>query len=531
MRWTPHLNTITSKRWQRFRRLRRAWWSLLLLLILYGMSLAANLLCSNTPLYLRYNGRSYFPAFRYYPESAFLANGKHTRPDYKALVASPTFSSNAANVAIFPPIPFGPNEIIAPEAIGRRDAVTLVFSPLTRIGTLSVRADMTVDRATDLEFFFGQPDDRIGGMLLPAPLGTAGVLSDGLARRFRNEASPAVETTVRSKSGMTWIASLSEYRPRSNPPSSVRITLREVLSADAHGGSVTFDEESHVTSAAFPAWERLPPPLRAHLTDLARARASSPVDKQTVTVEGRTYEATFETSDVRWPYPPVAGHWMGIDTAGRDVLARVLYGLRISLTFGLLLVAVSMILGVALGAAQGYFGGRTDIAGQRLTEIWSALPFLYIMILLGSVYGRGFLLLLFCYAIFNWIGISYYIRGEFLRLRHLPFVEAARATGLPHTKIVFRHILPNALVPIITFFPFYLMGAIGVLAALDFLGFGLPPPTPSWGELLQQAHQFRWAWWLILFPSLALFSVMLLCVFIGEGVRDAYDPRPVSRMQ
>jgi microcin C transport system permease protein len=201
------------------------------------------------------------------------------------------------------------------------------------------------------------------------------------------------------------------------------------------------------------------------------------------------------------------------------------------MTFGLVLVFLSMALGVVIGAVQGYFGGAVDIAGQRFTEIWSALPFLYVVILLGSVYGRSFLLLLFCYGIFNWIGISYYMRAEFLRLRRQTFVEAARAMGLSHRRVIFRHVLPNALVPLITFSPFYLVGAIGSLAALDYLGFGLPPPTPSWGELLQQAQQFRWAWWLILYPSLALFVVMLLGVFVGEGVRNAYDPRPFSRME
>jgi len=238
-----------------------------------------------------------------------------------------------------------------------------------------------------------------------------------------------------------------------------------------------------------------------------------------------------DKTEVRWPFRPTTGHWLGIDSAGRDVLARILYGLRTSLTFGFLLVALAMILGTLFGAIQGYFGGTTDIVGQRLTEIWSALPFLYVMILVGAVYGRGFIMLLGCYAIFNWIGISYYIRAEFLRLRRLPFVEAARSLGLPHRTIIFRHILPNALVPLITFFPFYLVGAVGSLAALDYLGFGLPPPTPSWGELLQQAQQFRWAWWLILYPSLALFIVMLLGVFVGEGVRNAYDPRPQTRYE
>jgi len=156
---------------------------------------------------------------------------------------------------------------------------------------------------------------------------------------------------------------------------------------------------------------------------------------------------------------------------------------------------------------------------------------LYVLILLGSVYGQGFGLLLGVYALFNWVGISHYMRAEFLRLRKQPFVEAAQGLGLSGPKIVFRHILPNALVPLVTFFPFQLVGAIGSMAALDYLGFGLPPPSPSWGELLAQAQEFPWAWWLALYPALALFAVMLAGVFVGEGLRAAYDPRPVSRWE
>ncbi|HHU13554.1 MAG: ABC transporter permease subunit [Kiritimatiellae bacterium] len=222
---------------------------------------------------------------------------------------------------------------------------------------------------------------------------------------------------------------------------------------------------------------------------------------------------------------------MGIDAAGRDVLARVLYGMRIAMIFGLLLAFWAMFFGLTLGAIQGYFGGWIDIAGQRLTEIWSALPFLYVMIFIGAALGRSFLILLVCYSLFNWIGISHYMRAEFLRLRNRTFVEAARCQGLSVRRIIFIHILPNALTPLITLFPFTLIGAIGSLAALDFLGFGLPPLTPSWGELLQQAQQFRRAWWLILFPSLALFTVMLLTVLVGEGLRDAFDPRQHTKME
>ncbi|MBP5226385.1 MAG: ABC transporter permease subunit, partial [Kiritimatiellae bacterium] len=212
-------------------------------------------------------------------------------------------------------------------------------------------------------------------------------------------------------------------------------------------------------------------------------------------------------------------------------LARVLYGMRIALSFGLVLALWAMFFGVLIGSIQGYFGGWADIIGQRLTEIWHALPFLYVMIFIGSALGRSFALLLICYGIFNWIGISYYMRAEFLRLRQRTFVEAARCQGLSPLRIIFLHILPNALTPLITLFPFNLMGAIGSLAALDFLGFGLPPMTPSWGELLHQAQLFRWAWWLILFPAAALFCVMLLAVIVGEGLRDAFDPRQQSKLE
>jgi microcin C transport system permease protein len=278
------------------------------------------------------------------------------------------------------------------------------------------------------------------------------------------------------------------------------------------------------------SWDAISDSQQSIIEENVRNRYFGPVDNLTIPMGNRKYRLEFIKEDVRFPFRPVKGHIMGIDGAGRDVLSRILYGLRTSMSFGLLLVVGSMFLGIAAGALQGYFGGLLDISGQRFIEIWSALPFLYIMILMGSIYGRSFSLLLFCYGLFNWIGISYYIRAEFLRLRKLPFVEAAKCMGGSSFKIIFKHILPNGMVPVITFFPFSLVGAIGSLAALDYLGFGLPSPTPSWGELLYQAQQYRWAWWLILYPSLALFIVMLLGVFVGEGIRNAYDPRRYTRL-
>ena len=242
-------------------------------------------------------------------------------------------------------------------------------------------------------------------------------------------------------------------------------------------------------------------------------------------------ERTLPAPEISFPFRPCREHPFGIDAGGRDVYARVVHGMRIALLFGLVLAFWAMLTGLVIGAVEGYFGGRTDILCQRFTEIWSAIPFLYVMIFIGSTVGRSFTVLLVCYAIFNWIVVSYYMRAEFLRLRTHAFVEAARCQGFSAARIIFGHILPNALTPLITLFPFLLMGAIGSLAALDFLGFGLPPMTPSCGELLNQAQQFRGAWWLVFFPSLALFVVMLLTVLVGEGLRDAFDPRQRSRLE
>jgi len=245
----------------------------------------------------------------------------------------------------------------------------------------------------------------------------------------------------------------------------------------------------------------------------------------------KVMEKKLPAQAVSFPFRPCPGHPFGIDAGGRDVYARVVHGMRLALVFGFALALTGLLFGLVIGAVEGYFGGTTDILLQRLTEIWSAMPFLYVMIFLGSTVGRSFTVLLVSYAVFNWITVSYYMRAEVLRLRTHAFVDAAKCQGLSAMRIIFVHILPNAVTPLVTLFPFLLMGAIGLLAALDFLGFGLPPMTPSCGELLSEAQQFRSAWWLVLFPSAALFLVMLLTVLIGEGLRDAFDPRQRARLE
>ncbi len=227
-----------------------------------------------------------------------------------------------------------------------------------------------------------------------------------------------------------------------------------------------------------------------------------------------------------YPGPPTQVNLMGTDDRGRDVLTRILYGLRYSITYALLVWLFSFIIGTLLGGGMGYFGGKFDFYGQRVTEILSTVPYLLLLIILISIFRPTMTLLVLLTCFFGWISISYYVRGEFLRNRRLDFIEAARAMGGSHKRIFFKHILPNSLTPIITFTPFVIAGHITGLASLDYLGFGLAPPTPSWGELLNQAQKyFTTAWWLALFPSCALFFTLTLLSLIGEGVRDAINPR------
>lgn len=232
------------------------------------------------------------------------------------------------------------------------------------------------------------------------------------------------------------------------------------------------------------------------------------------------------------PYPLSAENWLGTDRLGRDLLARLIYGFRSCMLFSLTLVAVSLVLGVSLGGIQGYLGGRFDIVMQRIIEIWSALPFLYVVILVASIYGRSFAILVFVMSLFSWIGLSYYMRGEVFKQRSQTYVSVARALGLSHWRILTRHILPNSLTPVITILPFQLIGGITALTALDFLGLGLPPPAPSWGELLQQGLDvIREYPRITLATTAALFATLMLATFIGEGVREALDPRARQRVE
>ncbi|MCW4151930.1 ABC transporter permease [Halomonas sp. 18H] len=228
------------------------------------------------------------------------------------------------------------------------------------------------------------------------------------------------------------------------------------------------------------------------------------------------------------PSPPDAAHWLGTDDQGRDVLARVIYGFRLSVVFALVLTVGSLMLGVLIGGIQGYFGGKVDLIGQRLTEIWSGLPVLFLLIILASMVEPNLWWLLGIMLLFSWLGLVDVVRAEFLRARNLEYVRAARAMGLPSRLIMWRHVLPNAMVATLTFIPFLFTGGITTLTALDFLGFGLPPGSPSLGELVAQGKNNLQAPWLGIVAFLTLSIMLSLLVFIGEGLRDAFDPRHIQ---
>jgi microcin C transport system permease protein len=227
------------------------------------------------------------------------------------------------------------------------------------------------------------------------------------------------------------------------------------------------------------------------------------------------------------PAPPSARHWLGTDDVGRDLLARLIYGFRISVLFGLSLTAVASIVGVAAGAVQGYFGGWLDLLFQRAIEVWSGLPVLYFLIILASIVQPTFWWLLGLMLLFSWMTLVGVVRAEFLRGRNLDYVRAARALGVRDATIIVRHVLPNAMVATLTFLPFILNGSITTLTSLDFLGFGLPPGSASLGEILAQGKSNLHAPWLGITAFVTLAVMLSLLVFIGEAVRDAFDPRKV----
>jgi microcin C transport system permease protein len=365
------LSPLNQRRWRNFKANRRAFWSLWIFLVLFVLSLCAELIANDKPILVSYRGGLYAPVFRFYPETAFGG-------DFKT------------------------------EAIYRDPAVQCLI------------------KTGGVQDCWDDPE---------------GVTADAADGEFAGEAV--------AKGWMLW------------------------------------------------------PPI--------------PYSYNTVNDVGTA------------PSAPDRDHWLGTDDTARDVLARIIYGFRLSIVFTLIVTTISSLIGVAAGAVQGYFGGKVDLVFQRLLEIWGSTPGLYVIIILFAILGRSFWLLVFVTILFGWPALVGVVRAEFLRARNFEYVRAARALGVSDRVIMFRHILPNAMVATLTFLPFIVTGAIGGLAALDYLGYGLPSNLPSLGELALQGKSNLQAPWLG-FSAFFTFAIMLsLLVFIFEGVRDAFDPRKTFR--
>lgn len=262
-----------------------------------------------------------------------------------------------------------------------------------------------------------------------------------------------------------------------------------------------------------------------YLDPFIRSRFEAPGNFALYPPNPYAYDTMNYFSEQPNPAPPTAQNLLGTDDGGRDVLARLIYGFRLSLLFGISLALLGTVLGILIGAVQGYFGGRTDLFGQRMVEVWGALPELYLLIIFASIFEPSLLLLFVLLSLFGWLSLSDYVRAEFLRNRQMEYVKAARTLGLSNWQIIRRHILPNSLTPVITFLPFRISGAILALTSLDFLGVGVPPPTPSLGELLSQGKSNLDAWWISVPTFLLLMLTLLLLNLIGDALRNALDNR------
>jgi len=238
-----------------------------------------------------------------------------------------------------------------------------------------------------------------------------------------------------------------------------------------------------------------------------------------------SYNSINYSSQNPHPAKPSADNFLGTDDRGRDVLARLIYGFRLSVLFAFVLTVIGVVIGVIAGALQGYFGGWVDLTFQRFMEVWGSMPELYLLIIFAAIFNPSVLLLIILLSLFGWMGLADYVRAEFLRARNMDYVKAAKALGLSNRLVMWKHLLPNSLTPVITFLPFRISGSIVALTSLDYLGLGVPPTTPSLGELLAQGKANIMAWWLSLMPFSVLVVTLVLLIFIGEALREALDTR------
>ncbi len=449
------LDPITRRRLERFRRIKRGYYSFLILGVAVILSIFAPYLAESRALLVWHDGRAYFPTFEFY------------------------------EMAVFGQEP--------PPAWGMADLETEY---------LRLQREWRLERA-----LFRAGREQVGDD--PAALAA-------LEERYPNRRNFVVMPPI------PWDPYESDF------------WYNEILN-DIEAALVMGDTTRAVLMARRDGLDELAEVIE---TGELAAVLDDPDLSPTGTVPGLAMAGTFPGVAGLGEVPPTGPdirrrHWLGTDSQGRDVASRLLYGFRISIFFAFFLVVFGQVIGTFVGSLQGYLGGRFDILSQRVLEVLIAVPFLYVVIIMAALFQPSFWMLLGIMAIFQWIGITFYMRTEMYREKTREYCLAARSYGASHLRIMFRHLLPNCLTPLVTFTPFAVVGAIFALTGLDYLGYGLPAPTPSWGELIDQAlmAENRDKLWLTLAPFGALTFTLVLVVFIGESVREAFDPKQYARYE
>jgi microcin C transport system permease protein len=442
------VSPLNVRRWQSFKANRRGYYSFWIFLVLFVVSLFAEFIANDKPFYVRYDGKSFFPVFAAYPETAFDGEFE-TAADYRD--------------------PF---------------LQKVIREGMPRLGTITEGS--------------GYVDGTYTNVRLTGGSGSG--------------ASATITVKGNAVSTVTITDPGSHY------------ATDDILSAsnrDLGGKGAGFSVPvAYQAKGGFMLW----PPIRYSYNTQNLDLPTPAPSKPTWLLSEKECKAVVERKGLS-SCRDLEYNWLGTDDQGRDVVARLIYGFRISVLFGLALTILSSIIGVAAGAVQGYFGGWTDLLFQRFIEIWTAVPSLYLLLIISSVLVPGFFVLLGILLLFSWVSLVGLVRAEFLRGRNFEYIHAARALGVSNRTIMFRHLLPNAMVATMTFLPFIMSGSVAALTSLDFLGFGLPPGSPSLGEMLAQAKANVQAPWLGIAAFMTVATMLSLLIFVGEGVRDAFDPR------
>jgi ABC-type microcin C transport system permease subunit YejE len=459
MAWT--LDPVTRKRLQRFRQIRRGWWSFLILLAAIVLSVFAPFLAESRALVVSYQGQWFFPTFQHLPMSTF---GQ-----------------------------------VPPPAWDTADIETEY---------------LRLQREWDAERFL-HARERAAAQAAGGEAASAAALA-AIDARYPNRANRVLMPPI------PWDPYQNDFWSNE-----ILFEIQRALDAGDNARAEFIARRDGLDELAD----------AIHQGRLA-ALLADPDKSATGKLLGLARSGAMPSIAHLGQVPPIAPdatrrHWLGTDAQGRDVAARLLYGFRISIFFALFLVLTAQVIGTVIGSLQGYLGGRFDLVSQRLIEVLISIPFLYVVIVLAALFQPSFWMLLAIMAIFQWINITFFMRTEMYREKTREYCLAARSYGASHWRIVFRHLLPNCLTPLVTFTPFAVVGAIFALTGLDYLGYGLPAPTPSWGELIDQALQIenRSKLWLILAPFGALTVTLVLVVFIGESVREAFDPKRYARYE